>query len=329
MTATIVEVIKPGLETTVQDYPGRVGVVSLGYPISGPMDSWSFRIANRLVGNEAGAAGLECQYIGPELRFHDDRVIAVCGAEIPIALDGAAIAGWTSVAVGAGQRLALGSARRGARAYVAISGGIAVSPFLGSRATYRLGQVGGIDGAALKAGQRLSLGVGVGTSGRRVGAGARPGFPEDRIWSVDVVPGPNDDWIDEPGQARFLSSDWTVSAHSNRVGLRLEGPEWTFARKAYEKSPENGTHPSNVIEHGYGLGSINLCGQTPIVLGPDGLTLGGFINPYTVPTGSLWKTGQARPGDIFRFTPVTVEEAQVARHALDTLCDSPEAIAGD
>ena len=150
----------------------------------------------------------------------------------------------------------------------------------------------------------------------RRGAGPRPmprpRFPEDRIWSVEAVPGPREDWIDEAGHARFLTGDWRVSAHSNRVGVRLEGPDWTFTRRAYDKSPENGTHPSNIIEHGYGLGSINLCGQTPIVLGPDGLTLGGFINPYTVPTGSLWKPGQARPGDIFRFVAVGVREAQEA-----------------
>ena len=326
MVASIIEVVKPGLETTVQDYPGRIGVVSLGYPISGPMDGWSFRIANRLVGNNADAAGLECQFIGPQLRFYDNRVIAVCGAEIPIMLDGEASDGWVGVSVCAGQLLALGSALRGARAYVAISGGIDVPPFLGSRSTYQLGQIGGADGMPIKAGQRLSLGSDNGTPGRHVTAAARPRFPDDRIWSGEVVPGPNDNWIDEAGQARFLASDWVVSTHSNRVGLRLVGPQWTFAQRAYEKSPENGTHPSNIIEHGYGLGSINLCGQTPIILGPDGRTLGGFIYPFTVPTGSLWKAGQARPGDIFRFTTITVEEAQAARHALDTLCQSPDAL---
>ena len=320
------EVLKPGLETTVQDYPGRVGVVSTGYPISGPMDGWSFRIANRLVGNDASAAGLECQFIGPALRIYDDRVIAVCGAEMPAALDGGPFEGWTSVAVRAGQTIALGSALRGARAYLAVSGGIDVPLFLGSRATYRLGQIGGAEGEPLKAGQHLPLGAGEGTPGRRAAAHARPRFPEDRIWSVEAVPGPREDWIDEAGHARFLTGDWRVSARSNRVGVRLEGPEWTFTRRAYDKSPENGTHPSNVIEHGYGLGSINLCGQTPIVLGPDGLTLGGFINPYTVPTGSLWKPGQARPGDIFRFRAVSVREAQEARAALDALCATPDAI---
>ena len=320
------EVLKPGLETTVQDYPGRVGVVSTGYPISGPMDGWSFRLANRLVGNDAGAAGLECQFIGPSLRFHDDRVAAVCGAAMPATLDGEPIAGWTSIAVRAGQTVALGSALRGARAYLAISGGIDVPPFLGSRATYRLGQVGGAGGAALTKGQHLPLGTGTGTAGLRAAVHARPHFPDDGVWRVEAVPGPNDDWIDEAGHARFLESDWRVSAHSNRVGVRLEGPEWTFTRRAHDKSPENGTHPSNVIEHGYGLGSINLCGQTPIVLGPDGLTLGGFINPYTVPTGSLWKPGQARPGNVFRFVAVTVREAQEARAALDALCEAPDAI---
>ena len=328
MASAAVEVVKPGLETTIQDYPGRMRVVNLGYPVSGPMDGWSFRLANRLVGNEPGAAGIECQFIGPTLRFHDDRVVALCGAQLAAALDGQAVEMWTSFAVRSGQVLALGSALRGARSYVAVSGGIDVPPFLGSRATYVLGQVGGIEGAALRTGQRLPLGPGAGAPGLRVANRARPTFPGDRIWSIDVVPGPNDDWIDEAAQARFFASDWTVSARSNRVGIRLDGPAWTFAKRAYDKSPENGSHPSNVIEHGYGLGSINLCGQTPIVLGPDGLTLGGFICPYTVPTGSLWQAGQARPGDLFRFSAVTVEQAQAARDALDALCSAPEAIEG-
>jgi len=327
MAGAAVEVVKAGLETTIQDYPGRIGVIRSGYPVSGPMDGWSFRLANRLVGNDPTAAGLECQFIGPTLLFHDDRTVALCGAQMRATLDGAPMEMWASTCVRAGQIVALGSALRGARSYLAVSGGIDVPAFLGSRATYVLGQVGGIEGAPLKEGQCLPLGRGVKRAGhRRVANQVRPVFPSDRVWSIEVVPGPNDDWIDDDAQARFFASGWTVSTRSNRVGVRLDGPEWSFARRAYDKSAENGSHPSNVIEHGYGLGSINLCGQTPIVLGPDGLTLGGFICPYTVPTGSLWKVGQARPGDVFRFLSVTVEAAQAARDALDALCFASDTI---
>lgn len=135
-----------------------------------------------------------------------------------------------------------------------------------------------------------------------------------------MVAGPNDDWIDEAGKQRFLTSDWHLSPKSNRVGFRLEGPEWTFADKATDKASENGEHPSNVIDHGYPIGAINLCGQTPIILMVDTLTLGGFINPYTVPTCAWPKLGQSRPNEIYRFRQVSVVEAQAERRRIAALC---------
>ena len=135
-----------------------------------------------------------------------------------------------------------------------------------------------------------------------------------------MVAGPNDDWIDEAGRRRFLESDWKLSPKSNRVGFRLEGPEWTFTEKATNKAPENGEHPSNVIDHGYPIGAINLCGQTPIILMVDTLTLGGFINPYTVPTCAWWKLGQSRPNETYRFRQVSVAEAQAERRRIAALC---------
>ena len=140
------------------------------------------------------------------------------------------------------------------------------------------------------------------------------------MWEIEVAAGPNDDWIDEAGQRRFLTSDWRLSPKSNRVGFRLEGPDWTFTEKATNKAPENGEHPSNVIDHGYPIGAINLCGQTPIILMVDTLTLGGFINPYTVPTCAWWKLGQSRPNEIYRFRQVSVSEAQAERRRIAALC---------
>ena len=316
----MIEVIKPGLETTVQDFPGRKGCFGYGFAPSGPIDHWSFRLANLLVGNPVGMAGLECQFIGPSLKFERDGVMALTGADMGVTLDGTLVPLWHSLAVRAGQTLALGPARLGARCYIALDGGIDTVPFLGSRATYSMAGVGGLDGGALKAGQRVPLGPPGGTAGLRVKAASRPTIATDKHWTIEVVPGPNDDWIDEAGRRRFLESDWTLSARSNRVGFRLVGPQWTFADKAIHKAPEHGSIPSNTIDHGYPIGAINLCGQTPIILLNDALTVGGFINPYPVVSAAFWKLGQSRPNEVYRFKVVTVREAQALRRAIDALC---------
>ncbi len=315
-----VRVVKPGLETTVQDYPGRKGAFGMGFPPSGPIDAWSFRLANLLVGNAPGAAALECAFIGPTLIFESDRVIALTGGDMGATLDGDPVPRWESIAVAAGQTLALGPATVGARVYIAFAGGIDAPEFLGSRATFVVGACGGLDGAALKADQVVPLRDGAGEAGRRVREPARPPIRSDGEWEIEVCAGPNDDWIDAAGQARFLASEWRLSPKANRVGFRLDGPEWTFTEKATNKAPENGSDPSNVIDHGYPIGAINLCGQTPIILMVDTLTLGGFINPYTVPTGAWWKLGQSRPHQIYRFKRVSVEEAQALRRAINAHC---------
>jgi urea carboxylase len=317
----MMEVLKPGLETSVQDWPGRKGYYGVGLPPCGPLDSWSFRLANLLVGNGPGDAALECQFIGPTVRFLTDTLFAVTGAEMGARLNDRLLANWQSYRAAAGQILTLGSARHGARTYLAVAGGIAVPAFLGSRATYALAGVGGFEGRPLKAGDHLPLGVGCGGhAGRTVRVECRPLFDDSRRWTIEVVAGPNDDWIDEAGQARFFASDWRVSARSNRVGFRLEGPPWTFTAKAYDKAPENGSEPSNTIDHGYAIGALNLGGQTPIILLNDALTLGGFINPYTVISAAFWKLAQSRPGDHYRFRSVSVEEAQSLRRQMDACC---------
>ncbi|MBX6320897.1 MAG: biotin-dependent carboxyltransferase [Rhodospirillaceae bacterium] len=317
----MLEFIQPGLETSVQDYPGRIGFWAQGFPPSGPMDSWSFRLANLLVGNEPGAAGLECQFMGPTIRFHEDTVIAVTGADMQPKLDGQPLPMWESVAVKAGQTLALSFAKVGARAYIAVAGGIDVPVVLGSRSTFHKAGVGGIGGHAAKAGSKVPVGRGVeGTPGRRVKEDCRPRLSTDRTWTVEAVAGPNDDWIDEAGHRQFLSHGWKLSSKSDRTGFRLEGPDWTFTEKAYNKAPEHGSEPSNIIDQGYPIGAINLAGQTPIILVNDGPSMGGFINPYTVPSAGFWKLGQAKPGEIIRFTAVSVDEAQALRRRIDALC---------
>ena len=318
----MLEVVQPGLETSIQDYPGRIGYWSQGFPPSGPMDSWSFRLANLLVGNDAGAAGLEVQYMGPTLKLQRDGVIAVTGADMQPKLDGKPLPMWESIAVKAGQTLALASAKIGVRACIAIAGGIDTPPWLGSRSTFHKAGVGGMEGHALKKGQVVPVAKGKGTPGRRVKDKCRPGLPTDKRWTIEVVPGPNDDWIDAAGHERFLSADWKLSSKSDRTGFRLEGPQWTFTDKAYKKAPEHGAEPSNIIDQGYPLGAINLCGQTPIILVNDGPSMGGFVCPYTVPSAAFWKLGQSKPGDIYRFKSVNVDEAQELRRKLNGVCSA-------
>ena len=316
----MLEVIKPGLETSVQDWPGRIGFWNQGFPPSGPMDSWSFRLANVLVGNDPGAAGLECQFLGPTLKFQRDGVVAVTGAEMQATLDGAPFPLWQSVAVRAGQTLAMAFARTGARGYIAVAGGISTEPWLGARATFHKAGVGGMGGRALKEGQVVPVAEAAGKPGRRVKDSARPAFAVGKRWTIEVVAGPNDDWIDTAGHERFLSADWKLSSKSDRTGFRLDGPEWSFAAKATDKAPEHGSLPSNIIDQGYPLGAINLAGQTPIILVSDGPSMGGFINPYTVPQAVFWKLGQSRPGEIYNFKAVSVDEAQAMARRLRDLC---------
>ncbi len=316
----MIRVVKAGLETAVQDWPGRIGFANQGFPVSGPFDSWSFRLANLLVGNEAGAAGLECQFLGPTLAFGRDAVIAVAGADMQASIDGRPIPLWESIAVRAGQQLALGGSRMGARAYIAVAGGIASEPWLGSRSTFHKAGVGGIGGFAIKEGQELPVGEARGTLGRRVKADARPAISTSRRHRVEVVAGPNDDWIDEAAHQRFLSADWKLSARSDRTGYRLDGPEWTFTDRARNKPKEHGLEPSNIIDQGYPRGAVNLAGQTPIILVADAPSMGGFIVPYTVPDAAFWKLAQALPSDILNFARVSVEEAQEMARRLNATC---------
>ncbi|HTN97493.1 MAG TPA: biotin-dependent carboxyltransferase family protein [Nordella sp.] len=312
------DVVKPGLETSIQELPGRIGFWEQGFPPSGPMDLWSFRFANLLVGNDRDMAALECQLIGPAIRFTDDRLIAVTGADMAPKLDGEELPMWRTVSVRAGQLLELAPARRGMRSYIAICGGIATEPVLGSRATFHMAGVGGMNGYALKPDQRVPLGRHR-PSARRMTApeDSRPRFSTDKSWTIECVLGPNDDWLAPEAVAMFFASPWTVQSRSNRTGMRLTGPQFTFAPRATGKRPEHGQDPSNILDHGYPLGAVNLAGQTPIILVNDAPSTGGFINPFTVASAAFWKLGQALPNETLRFKQVGVEEAQNLRRDLD------------
>ena len=314
------EVIRKGLETSVQDYPGRIGSLNQGFPASGPMDSWSFRLANLLVGNKSDAAALECQFMGPTLKFKNDRIIAITGANMSPKLDGKTIPLWENIKVKANQILEMQFATIGARSYIAFSGGIDSKPWLGSRSTFHKAGVGGIDGKAIQDGQVLPLKKNNIISPRKIKKSSIPIMSTDKNWSIEVVRGPNDDWVDEKGHQIFLNSKWKLQAKSDRAGYRLDGPKLSFAEKATNKSLEHGSEPSNIIDQGYPAGAVNLAGQTPIILVNDGPSMGGFINPYTVPSAAFWKLGQAKPGDTFNFIEVSVEKAQSLRTEQSAIC---------
>ena len=325
----MVQVIKKGLETSVQDYPGRIGTLNLGFPPSGPMDSWSFRLANVLVGNEPGTAALECQFMGPTLKFNSDRIIAITGANMSPKIDGTPVPLWESLEVKKDQILEIAFATVGARSYIAFSGGINTAPWLGSRSTFHKAGVGGIDGKAIQDGQIIPLNKSKSVKGRKIKNSSKPVMPTNKKWLVEVVKGPNDDWVDEKGHKMFLNSDWKLQSKSDRTGYRLEGPKWSFTEKATNKGLEHGTFPSNIIDQGYPVGAINLAGQTPIILVNDGPSMGGFIVPYTVPSASFWKLGQAKPGDSFNFVEISVEKAQTLRTEQTMICSEASLVSSD
>jgi urea carboxylase len=325
----MVQVIKKGLETSVQDYPGRIGTLNLGFPPSGPMDSWSFRLANILVNNEPGTAALECQFMGPTLKFNDDRVIAITGADMSPKIDGTPVPLWESLEVKKDQVLEIAFATVGARSYIAFSGGINTTPWLGSRSTFHKAGVGGIDGKAIQDGQIIPLNKSKSVKGRKIKNSSIPVMSTNKKWLVEVVKGPNDDWVDEKGHKMFLNSDWKLQSKSDRTGYRLKGPKWSFTEKATNKGLEHGTFPSNIIDQGYPVGAINLAGQTPIILVNDGPSMGGFIVPYTVPSASFWKLGQAKPGDSFNFVEVSVEKAQTLRTEQTMICSEASLVSSD
>lgn len=303
------EVLSAGTQTTIQDYPGRLNHWNVGVPPSGPMDALSFRLGNRAVGNPAGAAGLEITMSGPTLKFNTDAIICLTGAEMPSDLDGAPVAWWQPIAVSAGATLRIGSPRaRGCRAYLAIRGGFDVPRYLGSRATFTLGKFGGHGGRALLAGDILHL-------------QSPAEAPEPRVVPADLVPEIADEWelgvLDGPHAApdffteqdieAFFASVWTVHYNSSRTGVRLIGvkPQW-----ARIDGGEAGLHPSNIHDTAYAIGAVDFTGDMPVILGPDGPSLGGFVCPVTVVKAELWKLGQLRPGNRLRFRRLTPAEAQ-------------------
>ncbi|MES9984311.1 MAG: urea carboxylase [Candidatus Thiodiazotropha sp. 6PLUC6] len=307
-TPTRIEVVQGGTQTTIQDYPARQGYWDVGVPPSGPFDNYSFQLANRLVGNDEEAAGLEITMQGPTLRFSCDRQIALTGADIEAEVDGQSIEMWSVVTLLAGQTLKIGRIKnQGARSYLAIQGGVECPEYLASKSTFTLGQFGGHNGRGLRAGDVLKLPDSKTlTSVDTLDEEVRPKIVHN--WELRVVYGPHGapDFFTEADIESFFLHQWEVHYNSSRTGIRLIGPKPEWARK---DGGEAGLHPSNIHDNAYAFGTVDFTGDMPVILGPDGPSLGGFVCPATVIQADLWKLGQLRAGDKVRFVSVSLETA--------------------
>ena len=315
-----IDVVDPGVQTTVQDWPGRVGYWNVGVPPSGPMDPLALRLANRVLGNAEGAAALECTATGPTLRFQTDTHIALAGAAMAASLDGEPVPFWEAVPVAAGSILKLGPVQgAGLRTYLAVAGGLDVPDYLGSKSTFTLGRFGGHAGRTLRSGDVLHLASSARVNPQSLPKALVPHYTHD--WEIAVLYGPHGapDFFTPHDIATFFATAWEVHYNSSRTGVRLIGPKPQWART---DGGEAGLHPSNIHDNAYAIGAIDFTGDMPVILGPDGPSLGGFVCPAVIANCELWKLGQLRPGDRVRFVRVDQAWARAmdasAQAALDT-----------
>lgn len=315
-----IDVLDGGIQTTVQDYPGRMGLWAVGIPPSGPMDAYAHRVANHLVGNAADAATLEMTLQGATLSFNCDCLIALAGADLGATVNGTdgkrSLANWQAHQIKAGETLRFSGAQgAGVRAYVAFAGSLDVPQYLGSRATFTLGNFGGHGGRALRAGDVLKLHATTATP-RSLPADVIPNYAHH--WEIAVHYGPHGapDFFTEDDIDTFFGTDWQVHFNSSRTGVRLVGPKPRWART---DGGEAGLHPSNIHDNAYAIGSIDFTGDMPVILGPDGPSLGGFVCPAVIVSADLWKMGQLKPGDTVRFIRVSAEKAAAMRDAQENV----------
>jgi len=306
-----VNVVSPGLATTIQDL-GRPGYYHLGIPIGGAMDRLALRAANLLVGNDEDAAALEAVFMGPELELTEDATVAVTGADLPPKVDGDAREGWTAFPVKAGQVLSFDFLKAGARAYIAVSGGFATPQALGSRSTYAIGALGGVEGRALQAGDSLPLGpANTVAAGRTVPERLRRG--PGREAELRVVPGLYWHRITEDAGERFFEDVWKVASEADRLGYRFQGGR---PLDFVEREPPfgAGSDPSNITDACYPYGSIQVPGGTePIVLHRDAVSGGGYFMLGTVISADMDLIGQLQPNTPTRFVKTDMNGALAAR----------------
>lgn len=306
--ASTIDVLDPGTFSTIQDYPGRTGYWNVGVPPSGAMDQLAFRLANRLVGNSSDAAGLEFTVSGPTLRFNTDAVICLTGAAMNATIDDRPVSFWAAVSVSAGSTLKLKSIQGdGCRTYLAVQNGFKIPDYLGSKSTFTLGQFGGHCGRTLRTGDVLKLHhAELNREPRSLPPNLIPRYTN--TWEIKVIYGPHGapDFFTDADIQTFFATDWEVHYNSSRTGVRLIGPKPQWART---DGGEAGLHPSNIHDNAYAIGTIDFTGDMPVILGPDGPSLGGFVCPATIVQADLWKVGQLKPGDTIRFCPLMFAEA--------------------
>ncbi|MDI7776657.1 urea carboxylase [Asticcacaulis sp. EMRT-3] len=326
-----VSVLSGGTATTVQDYPGRTGLWDIGVPPSGPMDGFAFRLGNRLLGNEDSAPGLEITATGPTLAFKAAARLCLSGAIFEATLDGESVAFHQPFEVAAGQVLKIGRVSgAGLRGYVLFAGGLNVPAYLGSASAFTLGEFGGHAGRAVMTGDTLHLNPLPAVPSSLPGPGVVPQM--SRTWALRVLYGPHGapDFFTTEDIEMITATEWKVHYNSNRTGVRLSGPKPNWART---DGGEAGLHPSNIHDNAYAIGAVDFTGDMPIILGPDGPSLGGFVCPFVVIQADLWQVGQLAPGDTVRFqavddaVAVAAERAQDATLATLTLAEAPPATA--
>ena len=303
-----IEVLQSGIQTSIQDVNGRLGYWDVGVPPSGAIDPLSLNVANQLLGNPFNTAGLECTLQGPTLKFHCDSQIVITGGDMLATLDGVDVAMWQTLNVKKGQILKTGKITTGCRSYIGIKGGFNVPRYLGSQATFTLGQFGGHAGRNLLIGDMLPITAYTSAETVALSAAQVPSF--SHTWNIAVMYGPHGapDFFTKRDIERFFEQDFEIHFNSSRTGIRLVGekPEW-----ARTDGGEAGLHPSNIHDNAYAIGAIDFTGDMPIILGPDGPSLGGFVCPAVVVSSELWKIGQLKAGDKVKFIPISYDQAQV------------------
>ena len=305
------KIVRPGLATSIQDL-GRPGYFHLGIPEGGAMDRYALRAANMLVGNPEDAACLEAVFMGPEITFPSEASVAVTGGEMPVMVDGEARQTWTSFTVEPGQTLSFGFLSKGARIYIAVSGGIDTEPDLGSRSTYPIGSLGGIEGRPIQEGDELPVGdAPLVVEGRSVSAQLRrgPGNPAE----LRVLPGLYWYRLTEKAGKSFFEDTWTVAPEADRMGYRFKGGQ---PLEFVDREPPfgAGADPSNIVDGCYSYGSIQVPGGTePIILHRDAVSGGGYFTLGAVISADMDLIGQLQPNTPVRFVRVDMDEALHAR----------------
>ncbi|HIV73827.1 MAG TPA: biotin-dependent carboxyltransferase family protein [Candidatus Pseudogracilibacillus intestinigallinarum] len=308
----MIKVLQPGLQTTVQDI-GRIGHYEVGMPPSGAMDKYAFTTSNLLVGNDENSAVLEITYMGPKLQFEEDAVIAITGGEIPPKINDEPVAMWETLEIKGGDVLSFDFVKGGARVYLAVRGGIDVPVIMESRSTYTLCGIGGLDGRQLQEGDTLAIGNEAKVDvqiGQAIDASLIPTYGKSH--EIRVIMGLCSYRLTEESKQKFFDLEWQVTPEANRVGYRFKGERLNFVER--EQPFGAGSNPSNVVDLGYPIGSIQVPdGVEPIALLNDAVTGGGYVTIATIISTDLDKMAQIKSGEKVKFISLTIEEALEAR----------------